>query len=110
MNEFMKLDLDAPATIEDVLKAVVMISERDETEIQQLATEGRLREIFPFRARELQTPPDFESHEALTRASAMPLTRIERRDLIQASMPRQNCDKPEVLSLSDLTQASPSEK
>lgn len=105
MNEFMKLDIDAPATIKAVLKAVIMIGERDETEVQQLATEDRLRELFPFRARESQTPPDFEDRQALKRASAMPLSRHERRDLIQASMPTKNENKPEILSLLDLMQS-----
>jgi hypothetical protein len=103
-NEFIKLDLDAPATIEDVLKAVVLISEHDESDVQRLASEGRLRELFPFRARVAQVPPDFEPRHALKRASPLPLTKLARRDLIQASMPSKDTSehKNEILSLSDL--------
>lgn len=105
MSEFIKLDEDAPATLMSVLQAVVVLSERDVTEVQHLVSEGRLGELFPFRARVSEVPPDSEPRHLLRRASAAPLSRAERRDLVQASMPSSGDAREPVLTIADLAPA-----
>ncbi len=102
MSEFIRLDEDAPATVLNVLQAVVMLSEKDVAEVQHLVSEGRLREMFPFRARVTDIPPDSEPRHMLKRASASPLSRAERRDLIHASMPPSAEAREPVLTIADL--------
>jgi hypothetical protein len=112
MNEFIKLEEDAPATLINVLQAVVALSEMDVTEVSQLTSQGRLREFFPYRARIPEVPPDSVPEHLLQRASAMPLTRRQRRDLIQASMPASRrvtdantmSEQEQVLTIADLAE------
>jgi hypothetical protein len=87
MNEFMYLDLKRPATIQDVLEAVIKLSTHDEAEVLELAGAGRLQELFPFRAGEGDVlPSDFASEHELVQASAMPLSTRQRLATIEASV------------------------
>ncbi len=78
-----------PATLGAVLEAVAALTARDEAQIQELVSDGRIAELFPFRPAAPKKPvADFVDEEALTEASARPLTARQRARVIQASMPR----------------------
>jgi hypothetical protein len=88
MSDFNSLDPTKPATLEAVVEAVLHLSTFDEAELLQLVSQGRLRELFPFRpARARELPPDFVAEESLVEASALPVSAERRRELIQSSMP-----------------------
>ena len=87
MSEFMQLEADSPATMAAVVAAVLRLSTLGEAQILELASEGHLRERFPFRLpRSYKLPEDFMALEDLIEASPNPLSREERGALIQSSM------------------------
>jgi len=77
----------SPATLNAVVAAVLAASRYDESELQELATEGTLRKLFSFKPQTVGIPPDTMPREQLRRASALPLDSNARKALIQASMP-----------------------
>ena len=88
MNEFMRLDAKAPATLGAVVEAVAHLSTLSETRILELLSAGRIAELFPFKpAADGPIPSDTEADEDLTVASAAPLTRKRRDALIESSLP-----------------------
>jgi hypothetical protein len=76
-----------PATLDAVVAAVVAASRYDESELQEMASEGTLRKLFPFKPHAVDIPPDTMPRDQLRRASALPLDRNTRKALIQSSMP-----------------------
>lgn len=76
-----------PATLEAILQSVVQLSRLDESELQELVSQGRLADVFPFRPRTSEVLPDFVDEGDIVEASPLPLSRQERRKLIQSSMP-----------------------
>lgn len=89
MSESSTLDLNGPATIEAVVEAVIRLSAYDETQLLEIVSEGKLRDVFPFRPSDVEElPPDFVSEDELVEASAAPLDTESRKALIQSSMPR----------------------
>jgi hypothetical protein len=88
MSEFMLLDAKAPATMEAVVEAVTRLSTFSEAQILELVSAGKIKELFPFKAGSGESvPADFVAEEDLVDASALPLSREQRRTLIQSSMP-----------------------
>ena len=87
MSEFMRLDAEAPATMEAVVEAVLRLSTYSERQVLELVSDGRVGELFPFHPREQEVPPDFVAEDDLQEASAMPLSRERKGALIQSSMP-----------------------
>ncbi len=75
MNDYIHLDLKRPATIQDVLEAVVKLSAHDEADVLELSCTGRLQKLFPFSAGERsELPSDFASEHELVQAPALPLS------------------------------------
>ncbi|HKT88445.1 MAG TPA: hypothetical protein VJQ59_08415 [Candidatus Sulfotelmatobacter sp.] len=88
MSEFMQLQADSPATVQAVVEAVARLSTIGEAAILEMVSEGRLSELFPFRAKRTEdVPPDFVSEEELVEASPWALSREEQAAHIQSSMP-----------------------
>lgn len=88
MSKIMKADLKKPATLQAVLEAVVQLGAHDESQILDLATAGKLADLFPFRpGRPRQTSADFLPESALIEASPLPLNAAQRARLMQSSMP-----------------------
>ncbi len=76
-----------PATLEAIVAALWAASRHDESELEEMASEGSLRKLFPFRPHAIDVPPDTMPREQLRRASPLPLDPKARKALIQASMP-----------------------
>ena len=87
MNEFRHLDTKAPAAMGSVVEAVLRLSTFSERQILDLVSDGKLGELFPYRPKTQELPPDFASDEDLEEASSRPLSRKQRAALIQSSMP-----------------------
>ncbi len=88
MSDFIDLDEKAPATLEGVLLAVARLSTLTEEQILEIASSGQLQNHFAFRpAKIFDDIGDFVDENDLMEASPLPLSRQERADLIQSSMP-----------------------
>ena len=88
MGEFMLLEADAPATLGAVVEAVSRLSTLGEAQILELVSAGRIQESFPFKPVGGQDiPADTVAEEDLLEASAMPLSREQRKALMQSSLP-----------------------
>jgi hypothetical protein len=75
-----------PATLNAVVAAVIAASRYDESELQEIASEGSLRKLFPFMSRAIDIPPDTMAREQLRRASAFPIGTKARKALVLTSM------------------------
>jgi hypothetical protein len=88
MSEFLKLEVDAPATLGAVVEAVTRLSTYSEAEILELASTGKLNGVFPFRpASAVAVGADSVAENELVEASAMPLSAKHHAALIQSSLP-----------------------
>src|SRR5450631_3487290 len=88
MSEFMLLDANAPATLEAVVEAVTRLSTFSEAEILELVSAGKLKDVFRFKTPSNRPlPADFVDEGDLVEASALPLSREQRRALIKSSVP-----------------------
>jgi hypothetical protein len=88
VSEFMQLDAKAPAAFGAVLEAVTRLSTLSEAKILELASAGKIADLFPFtRAGDQPIPSDTMAEEELVEASAFPLNRKQRDALIQSSLP-----------------------
>jgi hypothetical protein len=88
MSEFMQLEAQAPATLGRVVEAVAHLSTLSEAQILELVSAGKIRELFPFKpARGGELPADYVDEDDLVEASASPLSREQRRTLIESSLP-----------------------
>ena len=91
----MQLDASQPATLGAVVEAVTRLSTYGEAQILELASSGKIKELFPFRpTRPVQLPPDTVEEGDLVEASAMPLSSEERGALIHSSMPKNSAPRP----------------
>jgi len=87
MSEFRHLDTKGPAQMDAVVEAVLRLSTFSERQILDLVSEGQLGELFPYRSKAQELPPDSVAEDDLIDASAMPMNRTEKAALIQSSMP-----------------------
>jgi hypothetical protein len=87
MSEFRHLDTKEPAEMGAVVEAVLRLSTFSERQILDLVSEGQLGELFPFRAKSQELPPDSVAEDDLEEASALPMSRSQKAALIQSSMP-----------------------
>lgn len=88
MSRFLKLEADTPATLGAVVEAVARLSAYSEAEILELASTGKISEVFPFRPTSAAAAgADFLDEDDLVDASAMPLSAERRAALIQSSLP-----------------------
>jgi hypothetical protein len=86
MPDFEPLDPAAPATVENVAVAVARLARYDEAMLAELVSEGRLREVFPFRLA-AGTPPEDSLDEAdVPQASPVPLSDEAFAQLLRSSM------------------------
>lgn len=86
MSQFESIDPDEPATIENVLAAIMRLRAHDEATLAQLVSEGKLQEIFPFRPRAVGLPPNTLDEADVPEASPHPLTDSRYEELVQSSM------------------------
>jgi hypothetical protein len=87
MSEFRHLDTKEPAQMGAVVEAVLRLSTFSERQILDLVSEGQLGELFPFRSKTQELPPDSVAEDDLVEASALPMSRSQKAALIQSSMP-----------------------
>lgn len=80
-------DPKQPATLFNVAAAIANLHAYDETQLAELIAEGRLGEVFPFRVRSAELPPDQVSAEDIVSASVEPMDDIAYGRLLQACMP-----------------------
>ena len=92
MPDFEALDPDAPATIEAVATAVMRLRAYDEPQLAELISQGRLRQVFPFRPHHAEARKDLFEESEVPEASPDPLTDQQYAALVQSSMP----EKPRV--------------
>jgi hypothetical protein len=88
MSRFVRLDADQPATLGAVVEAVIRLSTYDEARMLELASAGRIQELFPFGPdRPDDIGPDFVDEKDLIEASPAPLSRKGRAMHLEASLP-----------------------
>jgi hypothetical protein len=75
-----------------VVDALIRSKQYDESDLQGLASAGRLRKAFPFEVEISKTdvPPDTIPKSQLRRASSLPLTKRQHMALIRSSASRKN--------------------
>jgi len=88
MSQFMHLDGETPATLQAVVAAVLHLRTLSEPQLLELASEGRLDEVFPFGPKPQELAPDFVQEEDLHSASALPRSDQERQEHIESSLPK----------------------
>lgn len=72
MQDFESLDPKAPATLENVVRAIEGLLEYDEVGLVGLASAGRLPTAFPFRLAIQRQPEDSLDPSDVAEASALP--------------------------------------
>jgi hypothetical protein len=86
-SEFVALEPDSPATLENVVVAISALRQFDEAEVAELVSAGRLRAVFPFSVPNQTLPPDAEDLDTIVAASAAPLSEAAYARVLRASLP-----------------------
>ena len=86
MSHFESINPDEPATIENVLMAVMRLRAYDEATLAELISKGRLHELFPFRPQPAKLPPDTSDEADVPEASPHSLTDSRYAELVKSSM------------------------
>lgn len=85
MSDFEAIDPNEPATVENVLMAVMRLRDYDEAMLAEVISQGRLHELFPFRPRSATLPPDTLDEAHVVEASPQSLTDSAYAELVKAS-------------------------
>ena len=86
MSDFEPLNPNEPATIENVLMAVMRLRAYDEATLAKLISQAGLTDIFPFRPRPVELPPDKLDETDVQEASPHPMTESRYLELVKASI------------------------
>lgn len=83
-----QLDLAGPAVLEDVVSAILVLARHDEAELAEIVSAGKLREVFPYKARERAAPASLGRFDDIEEAPARELTDEEYEDFLRGGRGR----------------------
>lgn len=69
-------DTSAVESFDDITEAILGLASKDEVDILELASQGRLRELFPYKMRASHAP-ELEAWDDVVEAPNRPLTEEE---------------------------------
>jgi hypothetical protein len=78
-----QIDLAGPAKLEDVVRAILVLARRDEAELADIVSEGKLHEVFPFKPRTYAAPASLGRFDDIKQAPARALTDEEYEDFLR---------------------------
>ena len=96
MSDFEPIDPNEPATIQNLVMAVMQLRDQDEATLGELISKGDLHKVFPFQPGAAVLPPDSLDETEVEEASPRPLTGSKYVELVKASMYSREATSREV--------------
>ncbi|ODT85755.1 MAG: hypothetical protein ABS69_00575 [Nitrosomonadales bacterium SCN 54-20] len=75
-------DTSSVESLDEITEAILSLAEKDEVDILKFASEGRLKEIFPYKMR-VSHAPELESWDDVIEAPTRPLTDEEYKQFLR---------------------------